>query len=408
MNPKALFRQRTQKAWIHAIRIIRMLSSSAGFPLLIGACLILFYLAYQQLLHILPASFPVPIALSLLYAFVLTSRSHRTWLQAADTVFLLPMENEMKAYFQASLRYNAIVQWLRWSLLFSIAWPLFRLRIGSFALYVLIWLLLSLMLYWNIRVLWLLLHRRASLTRWQWYGWYLLRYLLNFVLITALCRQMWSGLFLVSLIAGFILWRLLQTTPAWPYPWYGLLAMEQRLQRRYQRIANWFVDLPGAGRTILPRKWWTRLLRFCQRRPTVESYLYWRSFLRDQDMFPLYLRMQLFFGVLLWFLRYPLLQGGAILLSLLLTAIQLPDLAKSSRYPYWLRLYPYASAKALPELMAILLSIQAVILNLLFLIYTANFTLPLTTLVMSLILAWVYSYLLYPLYQRRKEQSPSK
>lgn len=407
MNPKTLFRHRTQKAWLHAIQIIRMLSSSAGFPLLIGACLILFYIAYQQLLHILPTSFPVPIALGLLYAFILTSRSLRTWLQTADTVFLLPMENEMKVYFQECFRYNVIVQWLRWSLLFSIAWPLFRLRIGSFVLYVLIWLLLSLMLYWNIRVLWLLLHRRASFTRWQWYGWYLLRYLLNFVLITALCRQMWSGLLLVSLIAGFILWRLLQTTPTWPYPWYALLAIEQRLQQRYYRIAAWFIDLPGSGRTILPRKLWIRLLRFCQRRPTVESYLYWRSFLRDQDMSPLYLRMQLFFGVLLWFLQYPFLQSGAILFSLLLTAIQLPDLAKSSRYPYWLRLYPYASSKALPQLMMILLSIQTLLLNLLFSLYTATYLLPLATLLVGFILSWSYSYLFYPLYQRQKQQRPS-
>lgn len=375
MTTESLFQKRKQEAWWYTLKILKLISSGGGFPLIIGAMLLLFYFSYVQFLKWLPTEFPVTLLLVLVYSPIIATKTIRTWMKPADTVFLLPMEERMSNYFRKALSYNFTMQAIRFVFLFSLAYPLIRLRVSDNLAYFGFLCLALILVLWNILLFWFQFRQKSTLSMIQWRLSYLLRLSINFLFLYCLFSTLWVGFIISILVACLLLYRSWRQTPAYPYPWINLIAMEKRLTARYLSIANWFIDLPQESQPVRSRNLLVKILRlFTSKNKDPFTYLYWRSYIRDPELLSMYIRLHIFFAFTMYFLPFLSAQIIVILLGLLLTAMQLNDLDQPNQYPLWVRLYPYPNKHALSHLIMTLLTIQAILLNVIFFAIMSNQT----------------------------------
>ncbi|SHE47944.1 Predicted ABC-type exoprotein transport system, permease component [Seinonella peptonophila] len=396
MTTEQLFQKRMKHSWRQAIHILVSISRGSGFPILIGMIVIFFYMGYQQFLTWYPADFPLALMLAIVYAPIITFTNIRTWLQKADLIFLLPLEHRMQSYFKQSLIYTGSVDLIRMLFLFSVAYPVFRLHMGSSLDYLLTlcWMIalqiMNLLLKWNV------LRSKQLFTPFQQKLWDLLRVFIIFFALYTFLQHYWSGA-LISIIIMLVLLFQSQRNASRIYPWEKMIQIESNTRVRFLNWVNWFVDLPfHAERTIYARKWLMWIIQKTERHQDAFLYLYTRSFIRDRDLFPMYLRINFFFACLIIFIPSVFFQFFAIALSMILEAIQLLDIANPNRYPIWISLYPQQNTLQWSRLIRNLLFVQMFFLS--FVAYFSN--IPLLSICTLLLIGGIsivlYVYLYLP------------
>src|SRR5690554_4431400 len=114
LNVNELHNKRMKNYWSSVIPYFRYLGNSLPIIILIlGFCLF----GYGYFVNHLPDRFPILLLMSLLFTLSISSGQFRTHLQAADVVFLLPMESHMHAYFKRCWRTALMLQLLIMTLL---------------------------------------------------------------------------------------------------------------------------------------------------------------------------------------------------------------------------------------------------------------------------------------------------
>lgn len=352
-----LFYERRNRSWIQALKIIRLISSSSGFPILVGILLILLYMGYVQLLELLHPPFPIELILALLIAWSITFSTFRTWLQKPDTIFLLPMEDKLTHYFQASLRYNRLLHFLKISLILILLYPFFSISLNNSFVILIFFLLIVTYQVIYTRLCWDLLKIGN-----KWLKWGL--FFFHFLCIDSLLEKRWILFAFSSIILFSVLISIRKSTPFYPWPWTLLINLEQKRVSLYHNMASWFIDLPRKKQVVKRRTFLVGFLQlFEKKQPPVFSYLYWRRFLRDDDYLYPYLRLLLFFSILIMILSHPYFILFLYTISLFLTAIQLPTLANADQYPIWMKLYPKQTEKGLSHVSFPLLGLQSTLLS---------------------------------------------
>src|SRR5690606_11750903 len=206
-------------------------------------------------------------------------------------------------------------------------------------------------------------------TGWTWYQmklgipwikWVLLGY--NFLFIMVLLERIW----VLSIVMGggllaFLLY-VRKILPTFPWPWRILVAHEQKRMAFYQRIASWFMDLPGSQKTIHPKKFLIFLLRQFERQPRSFAFLYWRRFIRDQDYLMPYLHLLWSMPLLMSILSNLDMISAIFVISLVIFSIQYLTLKNTELYPIWIRLYPKPIKKGFSQVSLVLLGLQSTLL----------------------------------------------
>lgn len=361
MKTSQLYLERMQTSWSQAARIIRTVFSGGGTPLFVGILLIALYFGYRRFLEWLPADFPLIGLLSFLLSLFLTSSRVRTWLKPPDLVFLLPMEARLTRYFRASLVYSSIIHLIHLALFMGLAYPLYLLKVGSLPEFWLSLLVLGLIQIGNVLIGWYevrLTDVRSPV--WLW-SVKLFRWGVNWGLSFLILWKNWLWLIPGLLILGTWLFYMRFIMPPFPYPWTTLLKREQQTLSKYYAMARWFVDLPQIETPVKRRKWLIGLLDRLLPRQSPFSYLYWRSFLRQSELFGIYLRLIGWAMLMTLLLPNVWVSLVVLLLSLWMFADQLPEIAHPGQYPIWVKLYPIAtdeSKKSLVQMGWVLLGLQ--------------------------------------------------
>ncbi|MBA4496144.1 ABC transporter permease [Paenactinomyces guangxiensis] len=367
MNTGQLFKERMQTSWFHAIRMLRAIFSGGGTPLFVGIFLILLYFGYTRFLEWLPRDFPTVSLLAFIFSLFLTSSRVRTWIRQPDLVFLLPMEPGMKDYFRASLIYSSVIHLIHLAVITGFAYPLFRVHLGSSTEFGIVFLLLGLMQVWNVLTGWyeerLSVFRSRAMVRIL----ILLRWIINLGLAALILSKNWTLVIPALLIPAAVLWYIRSITPALPYPWEKLKKREQLTISRYYALAGWFIDVPQVKKEVKQRKILIGIMNrlFPNQKPL--SYLYWRSFFRYSELFPIYIRLMGWAVLMVLILPHPWVSLTLLLLSLWMFGVQLPAIAAPGQYPVWIRLYPLSKEEQIRSLIRmgrVLLGFQTVLFTL--------------------------------------------
>jgi ABC-2 type transport system permease protein len=338
MDTKALYHRR-QAEFLKEIRpylhyAVQSIAIAAGIGFL------LFSLGYRQFLQWVTPDFPWQLAATICMLIVLGGGRVRTYLQLADTLFLLPQESAMSAYLQSAMRRAGIVQAIVVTIAWLLVWPMYHKLAPSsgwiFLLLLIVWLVFKQVMLFGK---WTELQLQEQPTR-LWFM--LLRWSLCATLtyaVFALGPAYGIGLLAVGSIAYLALLRLPRQHKV---HWSLLIDMELRHKASIYRMLNLFIDVPelqGKARNI---RWLNRCVRFIPfQRKGAYTYLYTLVWLRS-ELFGITCR----FTVIGFFLIAAF--DNDIFLAVLFagitcfSAIQLADLKRYYRENLWQHIYPLA------------------------------------------------------------------
>ncbi|WP_426449365.1 ABC transporter permease [Paenibacillus sp. S-38] len=360
-------------------------------------------IGYHYLLTSAPPSFPFrELAACILFPAAALSPI-RTYIKEADLIFLMPMENEMSAYFAKTASRAFTLQLIILLVSWLAAWPLYAQAEGEhgFLLFVHIFLVLAaakkVLLYG--RSLELKLSEKKSI---------LFYVLLRTVIaagtvysITALSA--WAG----TLAAALLLLCYL----ACLYParrpavnWTRLVELEKRHRGVIFRLLNNFIDVPsvqGRPRSVhAPKKLLGAIGGFRHGPRDAYRFLYTLVWLRS-EWFGITVRLTLIGVILLAVVRGTVAGGILYALFAVLTALQLKEVQKAYRHSDWSFIYPLPEGLPGRSTAAVVLRIHTLCLALLALPALGSMPSPLYA------AGWFAAALLLSyLYSKRKPKEP--
>ncbi|WP_017754279.1 ABC transporter permease [Calidifontibacillus oryziterrae] len=298
---------------------------------------------YQSWLKTMPQTFPIEIILALIIGFVLTGSSILTFLKEADIVFLLPIETQLKSYFNRSLALSFLFHF--YILVFTVAalGPLYFHKEGtSISEYLILMLIFVILKGINIMVRWYIQFFPDMKT-----GRFdkLIRFTLNVSLVYLLVSgASWIfpaaiGTLFIALLVYFLF-----ATKGKGLKWECLIELEAQRMMTFYRIANMFTDVPKYKERVKKRHyldWIANRLPFEQ--SATFSYLYYRTFIRSSDYFGIYVRLLVIGAILLYFLPLVISKLAVLMLFIYLSGFQLLTLARHHSTKIWMDLYPISA-----------------------------------------------------------------
>ncbi|MBF8808571.1 MAG: ABC transporter permease [Enterococcus lacertideformus] len=287
-----------------------------------------------------------------------------TFTQAADVVFLLPKEREMRGYLQRALHYSCIYPFLFLGLTCGFAMPLVVVTTEqsfSFVYLCILWCLKGSQL--QIKRAELFRIEKETLSLWK-FLWILSTFLL---LLMAIYGVIWISL-LGAIVQFSIYYWFLWKKMDHRLDWEKMVQREdQRLHQIYQFI-NLFTDVPEITAKVKRRRYLDPLLQKIKKE-TKNTYLflYVRRFIRGTDFSGLFLRLLIIGGILIAGMDdvYFITAVGALFIYLI--GFQLLPLYNQFRYMTLVQLYPLKEeqkTQAIQKLLLWLLLIPAFIFGL--------------------------------------------
>ncbi|MCC2686291.1 MAG: transporter EcsB [Paenibacillaceae bacterium] len=338
-----IYRDRAQSYRRFVGQYLRYVFSS-GFALLLGGLGMAGWYYYSGWIRAFPADFPLAwlalAALGPIWAFC----PQRGYLQRADLVFLLPMEDRMPQYFRPMLIGGTVRQSIAVLVVWLLLYPLDRLyeaergydvNVLFFAAAAVVFLALKTTLYWGAfkerRIRSERVRRVFQLVRWG------LAFVWGYTFV-ALAHSWW-----VLLVAGTaVLYMILLRLPARDFVhWERWVRLEQAAMSRTYTFLNAFVDLPRDEEKALPARSWLGFLGdgLPLRRERAYEYLYIKTLMRS-DLLGLLFRQCLVFAALETLSTSLWLKVGLLAAGVVMTGAQLKALEREHVRVHWVHVYP--------------------------------------------------------------------
>ncbi|AJY73620.1 ABC transporter permease [Paenibacillus beijingensis] len=328
----------------------------SGFPGFSVLLLILASVGYGTFIRDIPPDFPVMAAGVLLLTPLLCRSPLRTWLQPADTVFLLRLEPAMPAYIGRSIRRSLLPGTALALAALAVYWPLYRSEAGSGNAGA-----------WTLAVMTAALFAANTVASWQerrmaWSGARrlarLLRWLLTAVAVSFfLTVEPWKAL-LFTLPAAALLAAAYRLPRRLSFPWERLIEEEERTRSRYYRFLGLFVDVPALPPRVYKRPYAAWIPSLITLRKS-NAYRYWYTLtLIRTELGGILLRL-LLLGLLVvyWLSDAAWLAGwGAAAVQLLflgIAGVQLSALRLTHRFSVWRHVYPLPEERRNRSLLAV-------------------------------------------------------
>ncbi|MDQ6422361.1 ABC transporter permease [Paenibacillus sp. LHD-117] len=315
--------------------------AQSGFPSFLSLILIVSVIGYVQLIRDLPPGFPVTEVGIAALTPVLCWSPLRTWLAAADVVYLMPREHGMGPYLERSFRYS-----IRWSALPAVAvfllyMPIYQGGSGEASPWLLAAAFLALKggghygAWRERRMSWGMIRIAFRLGRW---------------LLTAAVIGAWltypvlqaAAFMLLCFVFGAAAYRLPRNQR---FPWEQLIREEETTRKRYYTAFGMFIDVPVVSSSIARRpylSWIMPRIRYGQHNAYV--YLFAASLLRT-EIGGILIRLLLLGGLVsYWSADAASLAGWGVLIPYAIFAsvfaLQLGGLRHVNRYTVWKNIYP--------------------------------------------------------------------
>lgn len=294
---------------------------------------------YSNWLKTLTTSFQLGgVIISIFWLLCLYSGKFASFTRAADIVFLLPKEEEMRGYLQKAFRYSCIFPSIFLSLICGFSMPLLVVSMGRsftdfFFYLIVLWCMKSSQLQTKRAEVFRIDSRQLLLWKGAWAVSSLLLIFFSFYWI-------WIGLvgaIVQAVIYGWFLWRKMANR----LDWEKMVQIEEhRLHQIYQFI-NLFTDVPEITSKVKRRKYFDLLLeRISKTTANTYFYLYMRRLVRGTDFSGLVFRLTLIGGILIVSMVDVYFISGIGALFIYLIGFQLLPLYNQFRYMTLVKLYP--------------------------------------------------------------------
>lgn len=245
---------------------------------------------YSEWLKVAPTDFPAEWLVAIAVGIVLAFSSPTTLLKQPDSVYLLPLESSMKDYFKKALNWTYMSQVLVPAALYIIAIPMLNTVTELESSQIWFGLLVVIVLkYFNVQIEFN--YRYGNRGKMLWVD-RLARMLLSVLTVhTVLVDGIAiSAIYVVLFIAYNLM--LVKRVIGMPVPYEHFIELEQSRMMRFYRFANYFTDVPHLRGAVRRRGWLNFVYNLVKYgKDSTQHYLVWRTFIRTDDHFYLWVRL---------------------------------------------------------------------------------------------------------------------
>ncbi|KIX91433.1 multidrug ABC transporter ATP-binding protein [Staphylococcus microti] len=301
--------------------------------ILIGA----FILGYGEWLRNIPKGIDYFLLISIVLA-VSSNFPLKTYLEEADSLFLLPYELQMTTYIQQSIWMSFFTRLPLQIVLLVIAYPLVHtlvphqtLAFVMVVVFSIIFPLLGLLIKWHWFV--------YGIKPWAIHIVLFVIYLLGYYIMLA--TQSWYsfGSMIVLLILYVVLKKL---TLQKRLPWAFLIKQARQHQVNYYKFVSMFTDVKGLQEGAVRRRYLDFLLATPKtfNEQVMYPYLFKRNFLRGKDAFNLTLRLMIIAVLLMIWLSQPFVSLIIGCMAMYILILQMSQFYTQEAYGLWPQVWP--------------------------------------------------------------------
>ncbi len=318
---------------------------------------------YSEWLKVAPDSFPAEWLVAVIIGAILSFSAPTTLIREPDQVYLLPLETKMPLYFKKALNWTFVSQIVLPAVAYIIAIPLLNAVTELSAAQVWTGLLVVVVLkYLNIQIEFNYRYGNRGQLIWVDRAARLVISILT--LQTILAGSLWVGALFVLILLVYNM-ALKKRTAGQPVPYEHFVKLEQNRMMRFYRFANYFTEVPHLRGSIRRRAWLDFLYSWIPfKKEKAQLYLVFRTFIRTDDHFYLWVRLTAISALVVAFVDIPVVSwivAGALAFA---TTIQLKYALLSSVEFRMDMLYPLPKEQrkeAVTALLRFFLILQALI-----------------------------------------------
>ena len=339
---------------------------------------------YSEWLKVAPQDFPAEWLVAVIVGVILGFSAPTTLIREPDQVYLLPVETKMPIYFKKALNWTFMSQILLPAGAYIVAIPLLNtvtnLSTGQIWLGFLCVVVLK---YLNVHLEFN--YRYGNRGQLVWLD-RVARIAFSILALEMILTASMFGFVFIALFAYYNV-VLAKKAKGEPVPYEHFVKLEQNRMMRFYRFANYFTDVPHLRGSIRRRAWLDFLYRWIPfKRESTQTYLVFRTFIRTDDHFYLWVRLTGISAIIAAFVNIPVVTwivAGALAFA---TTIQLKYALLSSGEFRMDMLYPVPKeqrVKAVETLLRFFMVIQAVIVTICSITQPLFLFIPLIILIIS-------------------------
>lgn len=322
---------------------------------------------YQDWVSTLSKDFPVPFIMAVVLAFLVTYSPIYTFLLEADRIFLIPLEEKLKAYFHRSIIASFFIQLYLLIIGLAVFMPMYaHVNDDSYGSFFPFLIILCISKIFNLFIRWRVqyyvdtnIHKIDSIVR------YFVNGVFFYLVFSNAPIWFWLPVGLIYIVLYFVY---LSQTKLKGLKWEFLIEQEERRMMSFYRLANMFTDVPKLRDRVKRRKWldWISGMLSYQHE-NVYMHLFVNTFIRGGDYLGLFVRLTVIGILALYFITFGNGQILFVVLFLFLTGFQLMPLWNHHQNKIWIQLYPVKESQreiSFKKFLTAILMIQSVLLSL--------------------------------------------
>lgn len=319
---------------------------------------------YSEWLKTAPSDFPGTWLVAVVIGILMSFSPPTTLIREPDQVYLLPLESKLMVYMKKALSWTVWSQLFIALLPFVVAIPMLKQVAGveNFTLMA-VFVTVLLMKFWNVHVEFAF--RWANLGKGVW-GDRAVRALVSIAVLAAVFTMIPLYMALLIIPVGFYAITWSRQMKRQPYPYEHFVKLEQNRMLRFYRFANYFTDVPHIRGSIRRRAWLDIVYRLVPyEKKSSQSYLVFRSFVRTDDTFYLWVRLTVLAALGTGFIGIPIVVMIFVGVMAFATALQIKQALSSSTEFRMDMLFPIgesARSMAVVKLVRFVQIIQAAII----------------------------------------------
>lgn len=318
---------------------------------------------YSEWLKVAPDDFPAEWLIAIIVGAILSFSAPTTLIREPDQVYLLPLETKMPLYFKKALNWTFVSQIALPAVAYIIAIPLLNAVTALSAAQVWTGLAVVVILkYLNIRIEFH--YRYGNRGQLVWVDRAARLVISILTLQTVLAGSLWIGILFIIILFVYNM-TLMKRAAGQPVPYEHFVKLEQNRMMRFYRFANYFTEVPHLRGSVRRRAWLDFLYSWIPfKKEKAQLYLVFRTFIRTDDHFYLWVRLTAISALIVAFVDIPVVSwivAGALAFA---TTIQLKYALLSSVEFRMDMLYPLPKEQrreAVAVLLRFFLVLQALI-----------------------------------------------